>query len=395
MIVSVASSSAGVATGISAALDPLARKGASSASAPPRLPRSGVEDQRLAARSSRADLASAAAGPARAVRAPPGRRARRSRAPSARPARPALVRHPDHAASTPSSSTIDDASTSRVVRATGSARRCARSRAARAAASTSPARTRALRSSSSLSVVTRSCSRAFLDGDRQRGQRGEQGATRSRSGPARARVDGEDADRLVADDEAERERRPDPGLRRGARTCSSRSSAVVVELDDQAGAATAAARSAWAIDSCDPRRRGCPRRRARPCRSGDGDPVDVEQVRDALDRRLERVRARAARSPRRRRRAARGCARARARRRAQLGRADGMCGADGEARSCSSAWHRAPGRPRNGPGARRAPAGRAAASQPVQVRPRDGEHARRFRIAAAARRSGSSASIAP
>ena len=116
MIVRIAISSAGVAIGISAALEPLRRKGAQRQRAAERLRQLRVEDERLAAREQREHVP-----PRQLLRAREEARAASSTRSSLTYTEGATSSTPRSsgiritAASTPSSSTIDDASTSSVV----------------------------------------------------------------------------------------------------------------------------------------------------------------------------------------------------------------------------------------------------------------------------------------
>ena len=146
---------------------------------------------------------------------------------------------------------------------------------------------------SSLSVVTSSCSRAFSTTTASwPASDGQQRALVLAQCAPLTRIDGEDADRLVADDEAERQHAADPRLLdvRAHR----REPLVVrrVDLGDHARLARLQRRRQEGVRdrlmrTVDP----AARRDGELLAFGqvDRDTVGAEQARDALDRRLERV----------------------------------------------------------------------------------------------------------
>ena len=251
MIVSVARSSAGVATGISAALDP--GPGTARAARVPcrRFRESRVEDHRLAVAEQLEQISPRQRLGPREQCARRRRRARRSRATErATSLAPRSSGMRITAASTPSS-TIDDASTSRVV---PSDRLCAKVR--EISLRVQPLRLLPLGGERFGQLVVELghplVQPRVLDGDRQ--LRGQSGESRARSslracacaGRRRGRRSGRRRRRGRARSPT-RSRSP-----AGARTSSNRSSAVTSSNSTIRPArrdCTAAARSAWAIDS--------------------------------------------------------------------------------------------------------------------------------------------------
>ena len=320
-MVSVASSSAGVAIGTTAALDPLRRNGASSASAPPSASAPvGVQEERLVALEQGEQI------PSRQLLRP-GQQCARGRVDALvvhvhRPRDqldPALVGHPDHGGV--DAEQRHDRLGEHIERRLQ--RQALGERAGDLVERVEPLGRLALRRERLLALAAQLL-RALvepcvLDQHRElRGERDEQRALVRAQRPRQPRVDGEHADRLVSDDERQRERGVDTrlahlgarGLQALVRRPRRRPRRSLPPGASAAPRRAARRRSPRAAPRClgsrrrpsgrprgDRRRRGrrraAPRHARSPCRACG--------------------RATAARSPRRRPTAARGFARARSR----------------------------------------------------------------------------------
>ena len=318
-IVSVASSSAGVAIGITAAVEPLRRNGASRASAPPSASAAvGVEEERLVALEQLEQM------PSRQLLRPREERARRrvdALVVDVHGPRdeldPALVGHPDHGG-------IDteqrhDRLREHVERRLE--REALREGARDLVQRVEPLGRLALRRERLLALAAQLLRalvqpRVLDQHGELRGERDEQRALVGAQRPRLPRVDGEHADRLVADDERQRERRVDARLAHlGSRGLEPLVGGRVVDLDDRSALPRTRARPRAArrrSPRADPR---CPcsrrRRSARPRGDRRRRGRSRAAPRPARSRCRACARATGARSPRRPRPAARGFARAR------------------------------------------------------------------------------------